>query len=158
MELSYIENLTPESRRIMGLGTKRLLVVEDDPILIRFWKRFQSHLPFYKMIIETDPHQALETLAEDGADILLTDLAMPAMSGLELIRRALKINATLKTVLTTGHMPQLVDTAMEDGFLHIIPKPYKNLKNLESFLSMLGENTGDISQVEKSERLYVWNL
>ena len=134
--------------------------MEDDKVLIRFWKRFSSHLPFYKIMIQTNPGDALKILADEEIDIILTDLAMPEMSGLELIKKAKGFNPHIKTVLTTGHMPHLIENDLleKNGFLHIIPKPYRNLKNLEGFLSMLGENAAEISMLEKNERSYVWNL
>jgi hypothetical protein len=69
---------------------------------------------------------ALEALRETKFDLLLTDLMMPGMDGIELLRAALKVDPDLVGIVMTGH--GTIDTAVEamkTGALDYILKPFK---------------------------------
>jgi signal transduction histidine kinase len=69
---------------------------------------------------------ALAALREQSFDLLLTDLMMPGMDGITLLRAAHEVNADLAGVLMTGH--GAIDTAVEAmkaGALDYVLKPFK---------------------------------
>ncbi|MGA0612667.1 sensor histidine kinase [Caldimonas sp. KR1-144] len=69
---------------------------------------------------------ALAALRQAPFDLLLTDLMMPGMSGIALLRRALEIDATLVVVIMTGEgtIGSAVE-AMQSGALDYVLKPFK---------------------------------
>jgi two-component system sensor histidine kinase/response regulator len=74
----------------------------------------------------TSAREALETLKERKFDLLLTDLTMPEMDGISLLRAAQQIDENLVGVMMTGH--GTIDTAVEAmkaGALDYILKPFK---------------------------------
>jgi signal transduction histidine kinase len=74
----------------------------------------------------TSGHEALAALPTEKFDLLLTDLMMPGMDGISLLRAALKADGDLVGIVMTGH--GTVDTAVEAmkvGALDYILKPFK---------------------------------
>lgn len=68
-----------------GATSGRLLVVEDDPQMARFLADMLGE--DYDVVTVADGRAAMEALEGDEVDIVLTDLAMPNMDGIELVRR-----------------------------------------------------------------------
>ncbi len=81
-----------------------------------------------------DPQEALEALAERPAQVLVTDLRLPGMSGLELIRRARRLQPELRVVLMSAFgEPRDIVEAMKLGADDFLPKPF----DLDAFLALL---------------------
>jgi light-regulated signal transduction histidine kinase (bacteriophytochrome) len=81
-------------------------------------------------------NQALEALRPGEVDLLLTDLMMPEMDGISLLRAARAVDEDLAGVVMTGH--GTIDTAvkaMQDGALDYILKPFK----LSTVVSVIGK-------------------
>ena len=97
------------SRRLLpevaprGAG-ERLLVVDDEPVIARVVSEQLRRLG-YQVTAVTDPEEALELVAEDpdDFDLLLTDLQMPRMDGVELAARVGRLRPQLPVVLSTGN-------------------------------------------------------
>ena len=72
----------------------------------------------------SDPTQVAGLLSQDFPGVLVTDVRMPRMDGLALMREALIVDADLPVVLMTGHgdVPMAVQ-AMRDGAYDFIEKP-----------------------------------
>lgn len=72
-----------------------------------------------------EPEDALSRIGRSFAGILVSDIRMPGMDGLELMRRALEIDAELPVILVTGHGDvDLAVSAMRDGAYDFLEKPY----------------------------------
>ncbi len=90
----------PPKRRATG---GRILLVEDDRLLCRVMRRTLTHYGF-DVVTAGDGREAIE-LMNDGrtVDILVTDVVMPHISGVELARELRKKWPTLPVVLCSGH-------------------------------------------------------
>ncbi|MBV8035901.1 ATP-binding protein [Roseateles sp.] len=80
----------------------------------------------YEVSCHASPLAALEMLARHPFDVLLSDLRMPEMDGIELMRRAMAIDPDLVPVLMTGYSS--IDSAVEAmkvGALDYILKPFR---------------------------------
>ena len=86
--------------------------------------------------------------------VLVTDLRMPDMSGVELIRRLSKVNAAIRPVVITGHgdVPMAVE-AMRAGAVDFIEKPFDDALILEAIdraaegLSASGQDQENVEDV-----------
>src|SRR5262245_41951533 len=78
---------------------------------------------------------ALTTLESQDLDVLLSDLMMPGMDGIQLLRKALAIDANLVGIIMTGQgtIPTAVE-AMKVGAFDYVLKPF----NLQTMLPILG--------------------
>jgi two-component system response regulator YesN len=83
------------------MKTKKLLIVDDDVFILGAMEKILQSWD-YKVTSYDWGEQALNSLRQDFFDILITDLHMPDMDGLELIRRAKIIQPEIKAILVTG--------------------------------------------------------
>jgi len=108
----------------MLLEGKQVLVVDDEPNLRRVLSA-QLSRDGYDVHTAEDGAQALAVLAEHHIDLVITDLKMPGVDGMELLRSALKLDAELPVVMITAH--GTVDNAVEAlklGAFDYITKPF----------------------------------
>src|SRR5690349_23467535 len=112
----------------------RLLVVDDEARQMEALCRTLTP-EGYDVTGFSVPQQALAALREQPFDVLLTDLMMPGMDGLALLRAALGIDPDLVGVMMTGQgtVTSAVD-AMKIGALDYILKPF-NLSAIRPVLA-----------------------
>ena len=73
-----------------------------------------------------DGYRAVDTAAEDSFDLILMDIKMPGINGVQTFREIKKTSPETLVVMMTGYAVQdLVDTALEEGALSIIYKPFE---------------------------------
>ena len=78
----------------------------------------------YRVFTALSGENALEVLRQEGIDVLVADIRMPGMDGIELIRRAAGLDPDLQSIVITGHGG--VDTAIEAmrlGAVNYLRKP-----------------------------------
>lgn len=82
--------------------TPTVLVVDDDPI---FRLALEAHVIQigFNSIIAASGAEALEIHAQQQVDLIITDLLMPGMSGIELISNILKQNKNIPIIVITGN-------------------------------------------------------
>lgn len=90
----------------------RVLVVDDHDIL-RAGLALAVRSFGYEVEVASDGQEALERLSETGYDVLLTDLMMPRMDGLELLRRLDEQDGPklLRIVMTASEVPEMLEAA-----------------------------------------------
>ncbi|MBL6991657.1 MAG: response regulator [Bacteriovoracaceae bacterium] len=104
----------------------RIMVVDDETILTRLYEIMLKKLG-YIPVIYTDSLVALEAFREDPDkyDLIITDLTMPNMTGVELGQEISKIRSDIPIILVTGHSetatPQEIFKARIRNF---IQKPF----------------------------------
>lgn len=107
-----------------------ILVVDDEPTLLRGISRLLSDKG-YNVVCERDGEAALSTFRGKEFDVIVTDIAMPNMDGIQLLRQLREHDADVPVVLITGE--PAVSTAvkaLEYGAFHYLTKPIP-LGNLE---------------------------
>jgi len=109
----------------------RVLVVDDEPRICDLLKTILIKIG-HQVHVARSGEEALRKLSEDEFDILLADLVMPGIDGLELIRRTREQHADVATILITGYAT--VDTAvraLHEGVDDYITKPF-NIEELRN--------------------------
>ena len=86
-----------------GKGQRILFVDDEVPITIVAEAMLEKL--GYQVEVCTDPREALRRLHENGANLslLMTDLSMPGLSGVDLIREAMRLHPQLPAILLTGY-------------------------------------------------------
>jgi two-component system response regulator AtoC len=103
---------------------EQILVVDDEPNLRRVLSA-QLVRDGYDVHTAEDGEQGLGILGEHHIDLVITDLRMPKVDGMELLRRALAMDPELPVVMITAH--GTVDNAVEalkTGAFDYITKPF----------------------------------
>ncbi len=108
-------------------GTERVLFVDDEAVIADLTERLLAALG-YKVTAMTDPTAALKLLATDpfAFDLLITDQNMPLMTGIELAKKAIALNAALPVILCTGYSsPVDEQEAIAAGVRKLSMKPIR---------------------------------
>ena len=102
----------------------RILIVDDEPDMVDNCARILRRAG-YKCLTTSDPHRALTYLETDRPDVLLTDLKMPEMDGMELLRRARALDPALPVIVITAFatIESAVD-AVKHGAFDYLPKNF----------------------------------
>jgi two-component system nitrogen regulation response regulator NtrX len=115
---------TPGVGACLGLdGAARLLIVDDDPLVrqsLREWLEHDGYVAFEA----GDGKTALELLDEEALDLLLLDLQLPRISGIEVLREIVSRRLDIPVVIVSGKgtIPAAVET-MKLGALDFVEKP-----------------------------------
>jgi two-component system, NtrC family, response regulator HydG len=102
-----------------------LLVADDDPAVRESLERALTR-EGYAVVLAPDGQAALERLQAGGIDLVLSDLKMPGLSGLELLPRAKAVAPDVDFVMLTafGTVEEAV-RAMKDGATDFLTKPFQ---------------------------------
>jgi DNA-binding NtrC family response regulator len=103
----------------------RILVVDDEPGMLEVCDDILRELPRTRVVTQQDSPRAAELLAAESWDLLITDLSMPVLDGLALLRTARQHDAELPVLMLTA-FPS-VDTAVESmklGAADYLTKPF----------------------------------
>ncbi len=120
---------------IASARTTQLLVVDDDPSMVRLLKKiierqFENQIELTSL---TDPKEARRQIEEQIVDILVTDLEMPGVNGLELLRCAKRRNACTQVLFITGHSTlDALSDALEFGATDYLLKPLDHTELIEA--------------------------
>lgn len=111
----------------------RLLLVEDKDSFRRLLVQALEGSPWTTTAC-AHPREALEALAREPFDAMVTDLRLPDCSGLELLKRAKRMQPALRTVLMSAFgEPQDIVEAVRWGADTFLPKPF----DVDAFLALL---------------------
>ena len=110
--------------------TAKLLVADDDPGLRESLERTLTR-EGYRVVVASDGRAALERLQGGGIDLVLTDVKMPGLSGIELLHAAKAIAPDIDVILLTafGTIEEAVQ-AMKDGAYDFLTKPFQRAQLL----------------------------
>jgi DNA-binding NtrC family response regulator len=116
----------------------RILIVDDDPGQRSLLDSFLTSQAFKTVTADSGEH-ALEVLHKETVNMMISDVRMPGLSGLEMLRLARKENIRVPVLLVTAFadIRDAVD-AIRDGAVDYLPKPI----DLDQLLSAVRHATG----------------
>ncbi|UJQ94546.1 sigma-54-dependent transcriptional regulator [Mariluticola halotolerans] len=115
------------------MSTSVEILFVDDEEHLRIAASQTLDLAGYKVRTMATAAEALSTLSRTYNGILVSDIRMPGMDGMQLLRAACAIDADLPVVLVTGHGDiNLAVEAMREGAYDFIEKPFTTERFLES--------------------------
>ena len=128
----------------------RLLVVDDEQSIRKLCVTVGEALGF--ICLEADSGEsALALLEEQPVHVVLSDMVMPHMSGLEFLEKVKKLLPRTEVALMTGHGSiETAVQAMKLGAYDYITKPFSPLEELRLFLRRMAEK---VRLVEENEFL-----
>ncbi len=101
-----------------------ILIVDDEEVVIKSCERILAPKG-YNVKGVTRAKDAMESLKNGGFDLVITDLKMPEVDGLELIHWIHKNNPQVGIVVITGYPSQeSIKDALEHGIIDYLPKPF----------------------------------
>jgi putative nucleotidyltransferase with HDIG domain len=126
----------------------KILVVDDDPVIRDIIAQYVLSIG-YEVGQADDGINALEKLHSDDFDIILTDVNMPRMGGLELIKEVKKIDSYIPVLALTAYPSLSVGIqALKEGASDFLPKPFQ-LEELKFYIKRL-LNEGELLREKES--------
>ena len=81
----------------------------------------------YKTLETDNGQQAIDILLDENVDILVTDLRLPIMDGVEVLKRAKAAIPEIEVIMITGHgTVEIAVEAIKEGAYDFITQPVKN--------------------------------
>ena len=80
----------------------RILYVEDNDLVREITLEILSH-PGHSIVAVASAEEALELFESDAFDLVVTDISLPAMSGLDLAREILQRDCNVPIIIATGY-------------------------------------------------------
>ena len=123
----------------MSNGRTRVLVVDDEEG-IRDLLAKTLQLAEYDVDLAEDGRAALERLRMTPYDLLITDLRMPGVDGLTVIREARRLKSDLPVIIITGYSTEATAIeAIDIGVQGYLTKPFRIPRVLNAAARALGE-------------------
>ena len=102
------------------------MLVDDDARNLTLMSKLIEHYCDAQVDCFRDSEAALAAFAEapDGFDLIVTDLQMPGLNGVELCRRVHAVSPPTRVLLATRQSDVTCESATRAGFLGVLHKPY----------------------------------
>ena len=115
----------------MSSNKTKILVVDDLTVILEHFKWYFERRNF-EVLTVASAEEALPIIKENNPDIILLDINLPKMSGIDLLKLVRKFNQTVKVIMVSGYNLDAATEALfqELGVLQFIPKPVE-LSELE---------------------------
>ncbi|WP_224372702.1 protein kinase domain-containing protein [Hyalangium versicolor] len=132
----------------------KILVVDDEPdveMLLRQAFRRQIRDSVYELSFASDGEDALEKVRQNpDLDVILTDINMPRMDGLEFLSRVGEVNPLVKVIIVSAYSDMTnIRTAMNRGAYDFLTKPL-DFQDLEATLSKTLKHVAEARQMMRS--------
>ncbi|HOW59906.1 MAG TPA: response regulator [Candidatus Omnitrophota bacterium] len=102
---------------------RKLLVVDDEIEICEFLKSFFEDRDF-KVVTASSGEKALDQVAQFQPDVVLLDIQMPGMDGLQALKKIKESNARTKVIMVTAvETQEKIEEAMRLGADNYITKP-----------------------------------
>src|SRR4030067_2972314 len=116
----------------MAKDKVRLLIIDDDPKVSGALSEGLSH--HFEILSARDGQEGLEIVSSQKPELILLDIKMPKMSGLEVLEKIKSIDSQLDVIMLSGHGDtQNVVESMRKGASEFISKPF-DIKEVEIHL------------------------
>ncbi len=104
---------------------QRILVIDDEPDIRETLDMFLSSLG-YEVSTAESGHTAVEQVQREAFDLVITDIRMPGMSGVDVMAALRRINPGLPVIVVSGYISEESGLrCSEAGAVGIIGKPFR---------------------------------
>ncbi len=136
------------------MSEANLVHIIDDDEAVRDSLSFLLRSADFDVIAYQSATHFLETLARDTNGCVITDVRMPDMSGLELLRRMRGSSCALPVVVMTGHGDiQLAVEAMKAGAIDFLEKPFDDERILAAVRSALATRQAESERIGRRNEI-----
>jgi len=105
---------------------ERILVIDDELDMLMLLRMIIEEKTGYEVETTNNPSEGLKMLTERNYDLVITDLKMPGMDGLELFEELREIRSDIPVIIITAYgSPEAADEALNKGVADFITKPFR---------------------------------
>jgi len=133
-----------------------VLIVDDEEMVLTALRSFLQLETSFRVLTTTSPAGALDVIRKDSVDVIVADFMMPAMDGIEFLKRARELRPHATRILLTGYadVQNAIRAINEAGLYHYLEKPWDNdrlllvIRNGVERSSLVNELDSRISALE----------
>lgn len=147
------EKLENRLEKLIPEGRERILLVDDEVQIVEMEKKMMESLG-YHVTAQTGSREALEIFrsSPQSFDLIITDLTMPDMTGVDLSRKLTEIRPGILIILRTGFNHTLTpETAADIGIKATLMKPLTRNELFYAVRKVLSESCADAGKPEACE-------
>ena len=137
---------------VENIGDYRVLVVDDEQEIVNMICR-NLELEGYDIEGVTSPDDAIERIKQENFQVVVSDIKMPEMSGVELLKEIKRIDGIVQVIMITGYVtPSNIVSCLSNGAIDCLFKPLdmdrlqhsidESIEKLRRWKTVLGELSG----------------
>ncbi|ERP31578.1 response regulator [Chitinivibrio alkaliphilus] len=120
---------------------QRILVIEDDPLILTIMEKLLGNS--YDVVTMEDGQKALELFSQERFDLVITDIIMPQVEGMEIIMTIREQNKDIPLIAISGggriEAERYLDLAKELEVDCTLKKPFDNEQLIEMVTNLLSK-------------------
>lgn len=124
--LADVEVAKDAKRERTASTDSKIMIVDDETVNIKVTRKYLEKAGYTNFITLTDPRQAMDVINESAPDLVMLDIVMPDVSGLEIlekIREEERYENLPVVILTASADPETKHTALQLGATDFLAKP-----------------------------------
>jgi two-component system response regulator GlrR len=111
---------------------RRILLVDDEPNLVKILKAGLARLPDCEITTATGSQQALDLFAQQTFDLMITDYRMPGMDGLQLAQAVRQHYPLARIIMLTAFGKEVLTGQAEDRPVQLVLEKPVDIKQVRS--------------------------
>jgi len=105
---------------------EKILIVDDEPDMLKLLSMIIKEKTPYEVTTTNNPLEALELAKKGGFDLVITDLKMPGLDGMELLDAIKRVDEDIPLIIITAYgTVEAAAEAMQKGGFDFITKPFR---------------------------------
>jgi DNA-binding NtrC family response regulator len=105
---------------------EKILIVDDEPDMLRLLSMILRDKTSYEITTTNNPIEAIELAKKGGFDLVLSDLKMPGLDGIEIIEAVKKVDEDVPVIIITAFASvESASEAIQKGGFDFITKPFR---------------------------------
>jgi len=104
----------------------KILIIDDEPDMLVMLEMLITDKTTHAVVTTNNPFEIEELLAKDGFNLVITDLKMPMLDGIEVLELVKKIDADIPVIVITAFGTlEAAEEAVHRGAYDFITKPFR---------------------------------
>lgn len=112
---------------------KRIAIVDDEQDILNILEQFLKRSEKFEIELFSNPQTALSSIKSSTYDLVLSDIMMPQMDGIDFLKEIKNINPSTKVIMMTAYSTQdrMIDS-QKIGADDYLTKPFISLRDVEN--------------------------
>ncbi len=114
-----------------------LLLVDDDEITRNIIQEYLKNYDILNILTAESGERAIDVIEKQKIHIVLLDISMPGMDGIEVLKVIKKIDPIAQVIMMTAHstMERIIESLI-NGAIDYIPKPFKSAEEIRKLIDI----------------------
>ncbi|NLD38984.1 MAG: response regulator [Desulfatiglans sp.] len=111
----YNENMSIKTGAfdVKSLSSKKVLIADDDPVIVRVLQKVLRDIPALTVLTAEDGKKAITILDKENIDLLIADIQMPHVNGLQLLSYVSKNLQGLRVIVLTANGSEKIENTIK---------------------------------------------